>query len=856
MNQDEYKDINKYKRYSGGELSPAGENVDYRGYERVKKEEPKVKKRKRVHQEKTDKVRAEEKVLEQERLREFADAQEMELDKFIDLSNLSIKRGETLLERINKAKTLSTKKLDKNPIELKDNDKKRLKDFIGKDKIDKEAAECLNKLANFNELDNARSEHLNDADQLDASRNAIQDAYDDKFIEDNFPDFGIDLILLLLYLIPKNTVIIFFTKLCEMTTGIFSKIGLFGLGKILVKMFKNIWNSSANCILEIIYLIFVVPMKRKMAKNLTQNMAGACANHKIDVCDDNPEDNYDMDIEDEVAAMYNSMYPDQAPDPDGKRCQEGYKPSTTERAIARELVEAGIREEQNAQKTRKVDDDDIKKKSGGNAFTNFSLLDRMQSDGNSMITTMKGTQKKMFTPKGNRIVDKVDSNILGVMANINGQLQRIDRAVTKVIALEFLSPQAKKWMCCIVRFLYIMLPRISHATGNKKIKPKLSTEDFEQFDLENYAFVDEVRAWIKIIEKLINTLLGTMSLNIDITGMMSIADMFINALKMSISEALSILTTSLYSKLKQGLFGTFNKLTTQFPDLAFAIESCPPFDWFMKSLECGLENLFSRLQMLLAQLWASSANQMKEFDMVIGISATNGSFKIMMDLLNILLKWDKALINFCSLNKTASEAEKEEIMQRLSKTLNKSETLDPKGLQNSAKIASSAKPAYSKQPFIGPSESSNKDDDEITIDQHTNASNPIYKSALDSLDELYGDKEPTDEKPEELKIEEPKEKIPTGKTWNVKEAMKSCGDEFTAILKDRSKDIAQSHNESADNIRKVAGKEPTSPENIPEFMKPKTDNLDTLEDVISELNKYWNIDEDNYYDPNNPINRQ
>ena len=121
----------------------------------------------------------------------------------------------------------------------------------------------------------------------------------------------------------------------------------------------------------------------------------------------------------------------------------------------------------------------------------------------------------------------------------------------------------------------------SHATGNEKLEVKLGPEDFDQYDLENQAFIEDAKIWIKIIDAFLQIISGSTSFNVDITGMMSIGDLFKSVFKMALAEGMSILSSSLYRKLKQTMFEGLNKMR-ELPDLAFAMESCPPFDWFFK----------------------------------------------------------------------------------------------------------------------------------------------------------------------------------------------------------------------------------------------------------------------------------
>jgi hypothetical protein len=780
-----------------------------------------------------------------EQIRALSDAAEMELVEFTNLADQSIERGKTLLTRIDEAKKIIT--YDGINIELSPQNTKMLKNLIGKEVIDEEAAACLNKIANNNELSRARRNNGDDDSipELDKNRQAIYDAFDDEVLEQNFPDFGLDLILLILYIVPKYMTIMLFTKLCSITTKIFNKgpkvVGI-NLGKKYLKpMFQKIWNKSANCTLELIYWSIGILIKKEFLKKLVTGK-GSCGraldgDYDVDVCG-RTEDDLEIaitpfEMEQELLSLYFGLFPDQNPDLSDQRCNDGYEPSATERAMARNLIEAAMKEEVGA-KSDAVEKD-IKDASFKNTpFSSFTLLDRMQSDATALITSSEGVTKQLYTKDGDRIVDKVDANVLGFLSNMNGQLQRMDKTVTKIIALEFMDAQARQWLCCMVRLIYIILPRVSHMTGNDKIKPSLSPDDFEQFNIDAETFSEDARAWIKIIDTFLGILSGSTSINLEMSGLMSVGDIFSNALKMSLAEGLSILTTSLYTKLKQTMLDGIKGMR-KYPDLAFAFEACPPFDWFMKMFECSIENFFAKIQGILAQMWAESANQMKDFDMAISITATNGSIKIFRDLFNILLEWDDALVNFCSLKKTATEAEKQEVLLRLENSLNPP---DEKKINFVGQQIDKTAPVYSANIHLGPEEVNYTDD---IINAHTDNGNPFYTQSLNTLNDIYYGEGPTEQ---ELARQPFIEKmspnvvhsVPNSTAWDPAQAVKSCGSEIMSILGDREKDIAEIHNALQDHWKVKTP--PVDPGINPDFITEEDLTDEILKEISSEVNKY------------------
>jgi len=826
-------------------------------------------------------------------LRLLAEVEEMEITEFINLANLSLAKANALQERIDVAKKLVLDENDEDlNIQLSPKDTKLLQNLIGKDTIDKDAAKCLNRLANYNEFND---NYASDGD-LDSVKTAIEDTYSDENIDQYFPDFGLDLLLVIAYLIPKFVTINVFGYVCKVHTMIFTPIdsaieqifyvtGIIGgivkkLASVLKIKLPTINENlpkfslvtpvqiqltiSANCINESIYWQTGAIIKNKFLVEMMKG-AGTCAAaiaaylpgtppaalsdlaSKIQALTFDPVcTDAKFDLEAEAMAMFYGLNRSFAPSSDTdnnnvgpKRCDEDYKPTPTERALARNLLQSGMEKEQN---TYASSIDTSQSRNAAHILTSYSMLDKMSTDTSTYVVHGNGIVEKLLTEKGNTFVDRVDASILGFFTAMNGALQMVDEGVTKIIALEFLPHQARVWVCCIVRFFYIMLPRMRFELTGKIQGFAFTTEDIDKLTLDE-EFIEDTRVWLKIMKALIDAIMSSTSLGV--TGLMSIADVFNNSLKMAIAESTSIVMTSLYYKLKKTLFKAFDELK-KVPDLQFALESCEPLSWFMNGLQCSLENFISKIQNILAQMWSESANAMRDIDLIISIHSSNITADIIKGILDVMLQWDEALINFCSLRKTASEAEKTQLIQRLTDSL-KTPVVDISAKADEAKLKLLEKSAniYSTKTNLGPVPASEQNGVVNGTDQHTNNGNPFFLGAKNALLVSYGEIPPSDDiSPQDrgrvttdtIKV------LPQNEAWNPKLAVKSCGDEFKAILSDRISFIDEMHKSIAKDNQTVSKTQVSRDvEKDPLFAisadEVEADNQQKADTMLADLNK-------------------
>lgn len=782
------------------------------------------------------------------RLRVIADAEELDFEEFIPLANESIAKAGQLRNRIAAAKEMVLDVEDDFAIELEEPYKTQLKRLIGKDKVDKEAIQCLNKLAHYNRMNEAYDPGAG----LGAAEAAVEEAFSEEAQQDAFPDFGFDLFVYIFYLVNKVLTEVILSKLCALTVKALKVLDVIPIppkvGTALGNIFAKIYNGAGNATIDVIARISIalidIPGIPKSIFREKIKGVGAAQRHQFYICGEPP-----VDISVELLSIFDAVFPGAAnaetdPELAKSRCEDDdYVPTPTEQGLARKILEEAIREEsgsQNSHLLTKEKIDNNKNKSQSNVAMSYSMLDKVDTDTANFEQRAQGIVNNMYSPDGHPITDKVDAAMLGFFATMNGTLQRVDTAVTNIIALEFMSPQIKKWVCCFVRFVYLMLPRITSSLGANSPTRIPGAAD-GALDLDNEAFIEDAKIWVQIIDSFLQIISGSVNINFDLSMLTNIGDIFINALKMALAEGASVLTTALYSKVKKEMFGALNNLK-EFPDLAAAIEACPPFEWFIDIFECGIEGFFTKIHNLIAQLWAEGANAMEDIDINVAITAQNGTIGILSNLLKVLLEWDKALINFCSLKTLATEAEKEELIGRIEASIEG--TYKTERSESFKNAFEQSNEVYDHTINLGPV-APDETDDIYGVNQHTAQANPLYKSAQAALQEVYSDGdgdnnidfEELDQPLVELETQLEANiltSVPSNRTWSPVEVMKSCGDEINQILADRIRDIEEVH-------FAVAKGSLADPTNIvdPDALPPEDAaqaETDRIEDINQEVN--------------------
>lgn len=850
-----------------------------------------------------DQTQEDRKILENKILLDFVELESMPAPQFVKVANLSVTKADQVIYRTEQAQEvlLLTNPEFTIPLdEISEDIADEAESLIGVRVIDAKAAKCLNKLAFHNDRTAALETQLEAPGEeiIDGSVGALDEAVSDEALDEAFPKFGLLLILQILVIVYDIIIKMILGTVCKQLSEACESLPF--VGSELATVIKEVFNKSGDLLLLLMNILRPVAKFELYIKG------------SVKVCSDK-----EMNIEQEL-----QHYADMAKEAQGlpddevnpktglpkkpERCKPGYKPSYQDRARAQKVLETAIRWENNAVNSAKSKNNTGAP--GGQAtLTEYTMLERMKSDSQHYSMTAQIMIKKTEPTPGYFIADNVEAGILGFFAAMNGAMQMVDHAVTKILALEFMDRQYRTWVCCIVRFLYLMLPRIMAGTSAKgtakedwkfvnefltrqeaNIKANFDVKKLDEANetksgdeiltdciydaihddgitdrkkaeailtytgskvyrntfwieyfiqhgtadtylngpgrknrLDRIDDIENIKMWVAILDALISMLLGSASLNITFDKLFNL-DFFTDVIKQALAEGLSMLATALYRDLKDKMFGILDEICETLPDVCQALQACEPMDWLLKMLQCALENIFSKIQELLAQMWLDANSSLAEIDFMISLNMNNKSLKFFQDLLSMLLKWDMALINFCSLKKTATEAEKEEIIRRATDAVYapayekeaKKDIVNTKVLEAAIE---KTKSIFDQSIRVGPDQQATVHDTD-TASGGYNSPNVFFKATMAKLNAANNDLPP-----EPIEGETP---IPTGITLAdiivsepvileveevetlvkpsiaaadpatstlLKKMVKSCGSSLKDLLRDRLDQIEEIH---------------------------------------------------------------
>lgn len=733
------------------------------------------------------------------RLAQMADVEALPVEDFMEYAELSLNKNQQVQNRIAVVQDIvlfdDVPEIDLNKIDTEAAHLSRV--LIGTDIIGKKQIRCLNKLAYYSE---APAAYEDIEDPIEDSAQVLTKMFDEDRIDESFPKFGIEIILIAVYVTLKMLLILIFGKLCALAVNIVKPIPM--VGKHLVEPVQEFFNMGATLSLLAVELAFIpstvwlfIPMtvlkvdySLKKMKNIKKmrdrkekvsmeyrreairiSIGGVPLwelnddkgkklktaindSNKLIVCGEIP-----FNLEDELRAINAqtlAVHGIQKPDTDenGKpinKCSSSYSPTYTERNMARQISEAIIRWELDATSGSPLHlNPNAVSVRNNQPFTKYSMLEKMKTDAQLFYSSSKFGTQQIQTSDGYFVADKIDAGMIGLFVAGNGLLQKIDKAITDILAMNMISAELRGWICCVVRFIFIMLPRMymfaKVKTSNNDAKSRLdallakeevmvriaaiyaskvndrnnsiewtpeenlleqaiweavagNTRDEEVLAILkdtqqsgqykdmvalNLAFRNGIvntllekaaektkdiktmiLTWVDILDAILSALTGTVSIELNLEGF-NMGKIFEQSIKMALAEAMSMIATSLYKLVKEKLFGVFQGFK-KVPDLAFALESCVPINWLMNMLENAIESFFARIQEILAQIWADGNSAMENIDSILSIAAAQSSITWFRDLLALIFKWDQAIVNFCSLNKTATEMEKRAIIDKM-----------------------------------------------------------------------------------------------------------------------------------------------------------------------------------------------
>lgn len=760
---------------------------------------------------------------DQIRLAKLLNETSMDMAEFHDLANLSLAKARDLTARIDNAVELS--KIQDLRIQLRPPEKKLSEDLIGTSLIDNDAAECLVKLALDTPIKNAYEAQLDADNAFDGVSDTLDVLYNDEDIEEAFPDLGFKLIIMVVKIAHEVIV----------------KSILGGICKALQSILK-----------ALIVTVPLVPVVKEVINLLGKALL---LDKEVEVCGEQEGFDLQKEVQDLVNKQRDKINPDfddpfSGGDPPN-RCDEGYKPTNADRIAAQRILDAAIAIENKAitkQIMRENDLDNDPNKVANN-FSLSKLLNLRKTQGEIVQYTVTGEAILMKTAPapGIFVADKAEAELLGFFANLNSLAQRIDAKVSGIIALEFMDKDFKEWICCLVRLFYLVIPRFMEGTTKSQIpvkNPRTGEEEMQvqinppkkykeaqQFfnegvfglagdedpevdkqkkeslekykrgqltvdDLEGSEAFEEAKKWLIFLDAVLALLFGTMSIDLNLNLNIFKADFLKGTLKVAIAEAGSVIMTAIHHKVDDAIFKIVREMQLKLPDVKLAMEMCKPFNWFFNALQCSLQGFFTKFHEILAQLWIDGKKVTDDVESSLTVSVSNKSLDFFRKLLEIMINWDMAIINFCALNMTTTEAERREIFGRVvdstvsemfKKTTNPSVTAKQERFNE---LVANLAPAFHPNVNLSLDGSDPYASDTSGVNPLVRDRRTIHLQLLGQDPSLSAGVDEETGEPKKPEIATPKKDSPEGA---FAEMVKSCGDEFKGLLRDRYKDIEEIH---------------------------------------------------------------
>jgi hypothetical protein len=805
---------------------------------------------------------------EQLRLAKLANEVEMEPFEFHQLALETLKKAELVNARIDAVAEIV--KLEPIDIKLDEPYAELGNKLIGTDIVNNESVECLLKIAGYEPLAKA----YEDTDPFSEPMDVLNKAYSQDKLDEAFPKSKIKLMLMLLKIVSEVLIKMIFGKLCAETRKIsyndtFATLSL-GLSipiwKWLIKKPLNL--SAAAILLWLNETVSRDKLKKRIRTwkaqlddkdNLTPDKANALlslignAENLLDkqskdpivdlfeVCSETTENvfNFGGQLEYILARGIDDI--DESPIVTKDRCSDPeYVPTITDKLAAEQILQSAMEKEMGAE-TSVVN----KKPKTNIGATNYPL--------NRLVNLRKSQQElKTYSLTGSKLVertspspgffvtDKISAEVLGFFANINALAQRLDAKVTGFLSLEFIDKDFKQWLCCVVRLLYIIIPKIYMAAEQRKLAQtngKLSSEEREYLDKkqkeidggkanlqeglnkgifgvngDNDPNVDkskkamysefqkgnlstddltgnkayqEAKKWVMFLDAIIVLLTSNLSMNLNVNLKIFSADFIKATLKVAIAEAGSYLMTYIHHKVDDGIMKAVQKMEAELPEMKMAIDMCEPFKWLMNILTCSIQNMFAKMQEILGTLWADGKKFTDSVESSINITVNNKSLGLFHKLLEMLLKWDTALINLCALNKITTPQEEEEIINRFAKDFGSTGSTVGTPPQSNTDNYDKFKELLSKaDPVFHPGvnlQLDGSDPFENGLDV-----NPLIRNRKILHLQMLGYDPTIEAEGSRPEVGTPHSNTPEGE---MREIIKGCGDRFKALLRDREQDI-------------------------------------------------------------------
>ena len=447
-------------------------------------------------------------------LQDGATVSELPMTSFTEFADLSILMNDQLATRLDTVKDIVlyngvninlddyTSPLDFEGGSLAD----VCEELTGSRIVDENTARCISRIANYSDATSAFKKAII-SDDPSEKKDMLSNMFSDERISEAFPEFGLELLGMILYMCCKLIVVIMLGKLCEMTTKIFdgkfdmSKIPIVGkglgcVGCKIADMFKWIFNNTATGVMAIVdgivglglQVFTIMPLtvlklkvtKSKNDKGKTVYKAEVTGTRYLNVCS-----NHDINLDHELANIQKNIKIRAKLSGDNwdpvtglhtpvNKCDPSYVPTYAERASAQHLAEEIMRIETDSYNSKPLPNggENFQTKPGPYSFTKYSLLDKLHSDSQVYASTSKLMAQQLQPQPGHFVADKADAQILGFFVTMNGWAQKADREVTKFLALQsdFIKP-FREYICCSVRFLFLILPRmLTYAAANDKEK--------------------------------------------------------------------------------------------------------------------------------------------------------------------------------------------------------------------------------------------------------------------------------------------------------------------------------------------------------------------------------------------------
>lgn len=624
-------------------------------------------------------------------LQEFDTLEAISLDRFLKLANKVLSNAEGIIKR---SDTILDNVVPKESVIIPGEMITDIEDLGGPAytkegddiKLSPEAIDCLVRIASYDPERAKIAREKPTADDPNVALKYLKDLTDEDNLNDHFPKFGpLDLLFFVIRIagviivtkllnpfcrIFGGTLGVFLSKLTEPIQKVVEWINGFAPGKPLGD--SNRYKIDLKAEIDRVSLDATGFIDKTVRTPNMQKALGDRTPLRMKSCEKTPVP-IDL-VGKEVRALrrdfINCSLPGTNSTKDvGDICDPVYTPSTGQVATAQKIVKRIIKQELtdeggNGQSTvaRVALVRNLRKQAVSYDFLARDTINQLTTANDPPATDAPD----LFT------IDKHRAALMGFFSNLNGQLKGLDKGLSAIVELEWMTPKAKEWVCCLVRLLYVYLPWVSSKVFGGATKKKA-----EELQKQWHDFVSGKKDWkisskdmilLEALDSILGWIFGSATINIDIEFPFD-SDFVMSVIKETLAEVLSLVFSMIFSQLtfawEAGMKNFCAKDSSPklcFEDLA---ELCTPFKYLFNLIRCNLNNLYANLMEMLSMLWLEGNQSLRSFESTFEVLLMRRNVFLFRNIITLIGNFGSRLRQFCDVDEISTNEDVKKLLDEI-----------------------------------------------------------------------------------------------------------------------------------------------------------------------------------------------